>query len=338
MAELPLHWILQHTFASTGNYSVRLIVQTAGGCIDTLVQTLHLSLNHPTATFTPSNACVNAQLNFTDQSVSASAFSNWLWYFGDGSTTTVQSPAHNYAAAGTYNVSLVVQNVDGCTDSISHQVIISGLPSPNAGLDQTICNGDMLHWQELAEYHTPVSGNATTTSITVNPGSTQPYIYTATNIYGCQSSDTVTVFVRRGPRLNVSQNRSICRGDSTTISVNSNGGVTLFLSPGGATTSQITVHPNVTTNYFITATDTSGCRSWDTVVVSDTHHRLPMPVLIRIFVSVQVPLQCFRWIILQLESWRIYFTTNRSNSAVNILYSDCCWYEQLFRRRSCGWL
>lgn len=258
-----------HTFASTGNYSVRLIVQTAGGCIDTLVQTLHLSLNHPTATFTPSNACVNAQLNFTDQSVSASAFSNWLWYFGDGSTTTVQSPAHNYAAAGTYNVSLVVQNVDGCTDSISHQVIISGLPSPNAGLDQTICNGDYATLTGIGGVsHTWFPGNATTTSITVNPGSTQPYIYTATNIYGCQSSDTVTVFVRRGPRLNVSQNRSICRGDSTTISVNSNGGVTYSWSPGGATTSQITVHPNVTTNYFITATDTSGCRSWDTVVVS----------------------------------------------------------------------
>lgn len=257
-----------HTFATAGNYPVRLIVQTAGGCIDTLIQTLHLSLNHPTATFTPSNACVNAQLNFTDHSVSPSTIIDWTWYFGDGATSPVQSPAHVYAAAGNYMVSLVVQNVDGCIDSVAHAVTISGLPAPNAGLDQTICNGAYATLVGIGgATHTWFPGNATTASITVNPGSTQPYIFTATNIYGCQNTDTVTVFVRRGPNLNVSSNRVICLGDTTTISANAFGQVTYSWSPGGATTSQISVHPSVTTDYIITATDTNGCHSWDTVRV-----------------------------------------------------------------------
>ncbi|HRH65092.1 MAG TPA: PKD domain-containing protein [Bacteroidia bacterium] len=257
-----------HTFATTGNYTVRLIVQSAGGCIDTVSQTLHLSLNHPTAAFTPSNACVNAQLNFTDLSSSASTLADWKWYFGDGATSSIQNPAHVYSAAGNYTVSLVVQNSDGCMDSIAHPVTISGLPSPNAGVDQTICNGAYATLTGVGGVSFNwFPGNATTATITVNPGSTQPYIYTATNIFGCQSTDTVVVFVRRGPNLNTSPDRTICRGDSTNISANSFGQVTYSWSPGGATTSQITVHPGVTTNYIITATDTGGCHSWDTVRV-----------------------------------------------------------------------
>lgn len=258
-----------HTFAAAGNYQVRLIVQTVGGCIDTLIRTLHLSLNHPVATFTPANACVNAQLNFTDHSTSPSTLTDWTWYFGDGNTSPVQSPAHVYTAAGNYNVSLVVQNTDGCTDSVTHAVTISGLPSPNAGLDQTICNGAYATLTGIGgATHTWFPGNATTAQITVNPGSTQPYIFTATNIYGCSANDTVVVFVRRGPNINVSQNRSICLGDSITLSVNANNQTTFLWSPGGATTSQITVHPSVTTNYYLTATDTAGCHSWDTVRVT----------------------------------------------------------------------
>ena len=165
-----------------------------------------------------------------------------------------------YAAAGNYMVSLVVQNIDGCIDSVAHAVTISGLPAPNAGLDQTICNGAYATLVGIGgATHTWFPGNATTASITVNPGSTQPYIFTATNIYGCQNTDTVTVFVRRGPNLNVSSNRVICLGDTTTISANAFGQVTYSWSPGGATTSQISVHPSVTTDYIITATDTNGC-------------------------------------------------------------------------------
>ncbi len=53
---------------------------------------------------------------FTDQSQNAP--SSWLWYFGDGTTSTVQNPTHAYGQSGTFTVSLVVTNGFG-RDSVA---------------------------------------------------------------------------------------------------------------------------------------------------------------------------------------------------------------------------
>jgi PKD repeat protein len=49
---------------------------------------------------------------------------NWLWNFGDGATSTVQSPSHTYTDLGTFNVVLTVSNAN-CSDSVKHQVIVT---------------------------------------------------------------------------------------------------------------------------------------------------------------------------------------------------------------------
>ncbi len=47
-------------------------------------------------------------MTFTDSSTGSPT--SWSWDFGDGGTSTLQSPQHTYAAAGTYTVSLTVSN------------------------------------------------------------------------------------------------------------------------------------------------------------------------------------------------------------------------------------
>jgi gliding motility-associated-like protein len=42
---------------------------------------------------------------------------SYLWDFGDGQTSTLQNPEHEYADSGYYNVMLVVTNQFGCTDT-----------------------------------------------------------------------------------------------------------------------------------------------------------------------------------------------------------------------------
>ncbi|WP_292367536.1 PKD domain-containing protein [Methanoregula sp. UBA64] len=37
----------------------------------------------------------------------------WLWSFGDGSTSTLQTPSHTYTTAGTYTVTLIASNAAG---------------------------------------------------------------------------------------------------------------------------------------------------------------------------------------------------------------------------------
>ncbi|HEY3569022.1 MAG TPA: PKD domain-containing protein [Thermoanaerobaculia bacterium] len=47
------------------------------------------------------------------QDASTGTPTSWTWDFGDGATTMKQNPAHSYAVAGTYTVSLTVMNASG---------------------------------------------------------------------------------------------------------------------------------------------------------------------------------------------------------------------------------
>ena len=50
-------------------------------------------------------------VQFTDQSTGNPA--SWSWTFGDGDTSTLQHPSHEYVAPGTYTVTLTVTNAEG---------------------------------------------------------------------------------------------------------------------------------------------------------------------------------------------------------------------------------
>ncbi|QIE58811.1 T9SS type A sorting domain-containing protein [Rasiella rasia] len=60
-------------------------------------------------------------VTFTDTSDGALA---WWWDFGDGSTSTLQNPVHTYAADGTYNVKLYIENDIKSWDEISYEVTV----------------------------------------------------------------------------------------------------------------------------------------------------------------------------------------------------------------------
>ncbi|MCL2131379.1 MAG: M4 family metallopeptidase, partial [Lentimicrobiaceae bacterium] len=51
-------------------------------------------------------------VHFSDQSV-GTQIDTWLWDFGDGRTSTLQNPTHQYYKNGTYNVTLTAGNANG---------------------------------------------------------------------------------------------------------------------------------------------------------------------------------------------------------------------------------
>ncbi|MEO0471822.1 MAG: PKD domain-containing protein [Bacteroidota bacterium] len=55
----------------------------------------------------------------------------WSWDFGDGNTSTAQNPTHFYATSGTYNVSLTVTNVLGCSHTTVKSNFVDVLAPPN---------------------------------------------------------------------------------------------------------------------------------------------------------------------------------------------------------------
>ncbi len=108
-----------HTYANTGMYTVRLKVTDNVGCIDTITKINYLEARKPTAAFTAQYtlACAGQLISFFNTSSGSNL--TCQWYFGDGGTSTVTSPAHAYAASGTYTIKLVVTDASGCKDSLT---------------------------------------------------------------------------------------------------------------------------------------------------------------------------------------------------------------------------
>ena len=71
---------------------------------------------------------------------------SWLWYFGDGMTSTDQDPNYTYTADGTYTISLVVSNAFG-SDSVAIEnavtVNLTGVVPVNASCIPTSQNPEL---------------------------------------------------------------------------------------------------------------------------------------------------------------------------------------------------
>ena len=258
-----------HTYAAVGTYQVMLIAQAVGGCVDTTIQTLNLVNDEPNALFSLANACVGSQVNFTNQSNSISAISNYAWDFGDATSSNVPSPAHVYNTVGNYQIKLVIVNANGCTDSVTHPVTIFALPVPNAGNNATICEGDLatLTGSGGGSYlWNP--GNLSGSSISVSPPQTITYTLTVTDLNGCEAQDVVDVIVNRIPVINPMNDQSICDGGAVTFTANAVGNPSYLWSPGGAGTRVLTVNPPSSTSYTVLITNSDGCTVTDTVNVT----------------------------------------------------------------------
>ncbi len=111
-----------YTFPNAGQFTVTLTASDPNSCNlqDIATKTINV-LAVPTALFTysPLPAQVNTPTQFTNQSTSAVRYT---WFFGDGDTTNITNPSHQYIKTGMYNVDLVAYNTLGCRDTFSLQV------------------------------------------------------------------------------------------------------------------------------------------------------------------------------------------------------------------------
>ncbi|WP_114436941.1 PKD domain-containing protein [Marinilabilia salmonicolor] len=108
----------KHTYRVPGTYPVRLTAYGPGGTITAEEVTIQI-YNTPTALFEPVPKVVyipDDEVTFLNKSQGADF---WEWSFGDGNSSVEFSPTHSYASTGSYDVTLRVENSDGCTDEIT---------------------------------------------------------------------------------------------------------------------------------------------------------------------------------------------------------------------------
>lgn len=113
-----------HTYACAGAYTVTLAVSGLGGT-DTLTQTSYITVYEPVrADFSgsPTSGLVPLSVHFTNQSTGD--YGTCLWEFGDGVTSTLESPTHAYTVVRVYTVTLSIDWPGGTDTKIRSAYIV----------------------------------------------------------------------------------------------------------------------------------------------------------------------------------------------------------------------
>lgn len=132
-----------HEYTSAGTYTVALTVTGDGGS-DTETKNSYITVNdQPTADFSasPTSGMVPLTVNFTDASTGNPI--SWSWDFGDGGTSTLQNPTHDYTVAGSYTVILTATN--DCGEDTEEKVDFiqpGACTAPTAGFTASPLIGD----------------------------------------------------------------------------------------------------------------------------------------------------------------------------------------------------
>jgi gliding motility-associated-like protein len=107
-----------HIYTIQGSYNVTLTITTSTGCTETFtLQNAIMVGRRPIIDFNavPNPVCAFQDVQFTNLTNEGDTF---IWRFGDGITSNIQNPVHQYTDTGRFNVTLIVNN-NGCIDSLT---------------------------------------------------------------------------------------------------------------------------------------------------------------------------------------------------------------------------
>jgi PKD repeat protein len=119
-----------HNFTAAGSYHVNLSIMSGNVCFDSLYKVVEVgggSGCQANFTYQVDSTSVPAgtPVYFTDLSYGSPT--QWVWSFGDGTSSTDQNPVHYYYSSGTYYICLTISGIN-CQDSYCTYVTINTTP------------------------------------------------------------------------------------------------------------------------------------------------------------------------------------------------------------------
>lgn len=135
-----------YTYPDSGTYVVTLIVNKGTTCSDSISRFVKvypkLKVNFDSRLV----ACPGDTIDFMDRTSSSYQLSGWQWNFNDFTKVdTNQNARHVFQYGGLYNVGLIVQNTQGCVDTLFRKILIDPF-IPFIGRDTTIVKGERIYF------------------------------------------------------------------------------------------------------------------------------------------------------------------------------------------------
>ncbi len=268
-----------YTFPANGTYHVTLTVHNQKGCVDSASYDI-TPRPLPAPNFAAPAICLSDSEHFTY--TGTGAVTNYYWDLGNGSTSTVQNPSTIYTTAGTKIVTLVTVTAQGCRDTIQKPVIVNPLPVITHIPDAKICPSTTIQLTETGGVTYAWSPGATLSDSTIANPVADPtfpihYYVTVTDANGCQNFDTVFVNTYPYPLVNAGPDTSVCKSGAnyhTSVQLTATGAATYVWTPTTGLSNPNIANPVATPaagnqTYYVTGTDTNGCKQTDSVTVYD---------------------------------------------------------------------
>lgn len=218
-----------HTYLMPGNYDVTLTVLGSDNCINAETQVITIEPK-PIANFDFTGApCEGQAVDFTDltQGGGGGNIVEWHWNFGDpttgvNNTSAIQNPSHIFSAPGQYTVTLISLTTNGCSDTISREIEISGKPMVDFTM-QNSCQNTVIQFEPnpavmnipaISTWHWDFGdgGNSTLQS--------PPHIYATSGIFyvtltaedstGCTNTITKVISIIPQPYSDFTTSQPVC--------------------------------------------------------------------------------------------------------------------------------
>ncbi len=250
---------------TTTTYTV--IGTAANGCEDSTTSVITVN-SLPIIQISPSNPSICIGANKTLSVIGATSY---LW---SPSASLSSSTGSSVSANPTTTTTYIVEGTDNNSCKSTDTVILTVYSIPTVSLvpaNINICEGasTIINATGANTYSwAPSQGLSSTvgSSVTASPIVSATYTATGTDLHGCTDTATTHITVSPNPILTATDT-VLCFGDNTNISATASLPGTTFLWSTSATTQIINVSPLVSTTYYVTATDGTGCIGNDSVKV-----------------------------------------------------------------------
>jgi gliding motility-associated-like protein len=191
-------------------YSVKLVITDLNGCQDSVSKNNYIRIASPKAAFEITDTttiCPPLRTGFIFQ---GKDYESWIWDFGDGGSSTVQSPSHFYSGFGHFIPTLTLFGPGGCTNTASATVsvydpyssrinygpITRACNSLNVDFDITLPPG-FKYYFSFGDGTLDSSGRTSFSHFYPRPSFNQPILFMTDTAQGCQAA------VAGSPRIDV---------------------------------------------------------------------------------------------------------------------------------------